>query len=207
MKRKRRVQTRCAHCGRKTTIKPSRIEKSKSGLVFCSNTCAGQYWVSLLPHNARCLYCGKTFHRSPSGLRQGHNTYCSRECYNKARRAGIANTRGPGEKRGKYVKCAYCGKTVYRSPSALQENENHFCSRECMARYRTREGKAAHMRRLVRERGRCEICRLDNTAILIVHHKDGDRENNDESNLTVLCPNCHARVHRGKIDLSDLGQT
>jgi len=33
-----------------------------------------------------------------------------------------------------------------------------------------------------------------------VHHKDGDRTNNEYENLTLLCPNCHALTdtYRGK---------
>lgn len=50
----------------------------------------------------------------------------------------------------------------------------------------------------------CECCK--NTLWkgvpipLEVHHKDGDKENNDIENLQLLCPNCHALTdnYRGK---------
>jgi 5-methylcytosine-specific restriction endonuclease McrA len=32
-------------------------------------------------------------------------------------------------------------------------------------------------------------------AILVLHHEDRNRENNQLSNLEVLCPNCHALEH------------
>jgi RNase P subunit RPR2 len=42
----------------------------------------------------------------------------------------------------------------------------------------------------------CEKCGYDKVSgILIVHHKDRDRTNNNLSNLIVLCPNCHAIEH------------
>lgn len=45
---------------------------------------------------------------------------------------------------------------------------------------------------------KCELCGCDwvnpysNQTILEIHHIDGDRTNNLENNLQVLCPNCHA---------------
>ena len=43
--------------------------------------------------------------------------------------------------------------------------------------------------------GRCgfegESCQMD------VHHRDGDRTNNDPRNLMTLCANCHRLAHRG----------
>ena len=43
---------------------------------------------------------------------------------------------------------------------------------------------------------KCEMCCLtewiSNPITLEVHHKDGDRTNNNYENLQLLCPNCHA---------------
>lgn len=52
-------------------------------------------------------------------------------------------------------------------------------------------------RGLILKRGhRCECCGLtkwlDIDIKLEVHHIDGDKLNNDEDNLSLLCPNCHA---------------
>jgi predicted HNH restriction endonuclease len=42
----------------------------------------------------------------------------------------------------------------------------------------------------------CEKCGYDEVpGILIVHHKDRNRANNELNNLAVLCPNCHAIEH------------
>jgi hypothetical protein len=44
----------------------------------------------------------------------------------------------------------------------------------------------------------CEICKskewMDHKIPLEVHHIDGDRTNNNYSNLQLLCPNCHAQT-------------
>lgn len=50
---------------------------------------------------------------------------------------------------------------------------------------------------LIAEKGhKCECCGrtewLDHPIALEVHHIDGDKTNNDISNLQLLCPNCHA---------------
>ena len=52
---------------------------------------------------------------------------------------------------------------------------------------------------LVRERGHeCEECNLRDwrgvQITLELEHVDGDRSNNDSSNLKLLCPNCHSQT-------------
>lgn len=41
----------------------------------------------------------------------------------------------------------------------------------------------------------CEIC--GTTEDIIVHHVDGDRENNDIDNLVPVCKSCHGKIHTG----------
>ena len=53
--------------------------------------------------------------------------------------------------------------------------------------------------RLIKERGhRCEICELtewmEQAIPLELDHIDGNSDNNDRSNLRVVCPNCHAQT-------------
>jgi len=42
--------------------------------------------------------------------------------------------------------------------------------------------------------GKCEVCGARDN--LVVHHKDNNRHNNSLSNLQLLCPSCHVRIHR-----------
>lgn len=50
--------------------------------------------------------------------------------------------------------------------------------------------------RLLKERGKiCERCGYDKYEILQVHHKNRDRNNNELSNLELICPNCHYEEH------------
>lgn len=57
------------------------------------------------------------------------------------------------------------------------------------------------LRRLVKEgvkKYECEICGIEEwngkPISLQLHHKDGKRNNNELSNLQILCPNCHSQT-------------
>jgi hypothetical protein len=180
-----RVTVQCANCNQEIQVQPSRVEQSKSGHIFCSRDCAAHYQVNHRFLNAQCLYCSKYFHRSPSEFARGLNTYCCRECYDKARQDGVAQTRGPGKKRGKYIPCAQCGKEVYKPPSSLKKIKNHFCSRECKKRFRI-TGTHVPRERMRQKFTSCQSCELNEPDILIIHHKDGNPRNNAEKNLIVL---------------------
>lgn len=51
---------------------------------------------------------------------------------------------------------------------------------------------------------KCSICKWNqinkytNTLPLELEHIDGDSTNNKESNLTILCPNCHSLTSTSK---------
>ncbi len=48
---------------------------------------------------------------------------------------------------------------------------------------------------LQRQLHRCNDCR-EYLRFQDFHHKDGNRSNNDISNIVALCPNCHAKKTR-----------
>ncbi len=51
---------------------------------------------------------------------------------------------------------------------------------------------------LLKRGHKCERCGFSSDpAILHIHHKDRNRRNNAESNLEILCPNCHETEHHG----------
>jgi hypothetical protein len=66
-----------------------------------------------------------------------------------------------------------------------QEGENNH-------QYKT--GIGTYSQRAFEHYGRkCNRC--DSTELLLVHHRDEDRTNNDLSNLEVLCKGCHQEHH------------
>ena len=106
--------------------------------------------------------------------------------------------------------CIYCENT-------LKTSSKLYCSKKCQTEYNYliyinkwklgsvdgRKGKmsvSTHIRRyMFRKYNSCcclcgwgEINKSTGSTPLDLHHKDGDSTNNDESNLLLLCPNCHS---------------
>lgn len=55
---------------------------------------------------------------------------------------------------------------------------------------------------------KCQVCGFnEDVRVLDVHHIDKNKENNKIENFIVLCPNCHAKVHRVGLDLSKVSYT
>lgn len=112
----------------------------------------------------------------------------------------------------KTYKCLYCGKEFIPNYS----NRKKFCCVECSAAYMKRQtiedwkiGKndgtkgyncssAVRNYLLKKHNYKCEKCGwgiinpYTNRVPLQIHHIDGNSLNNLESNLQVLCPNCHS---------------
>ena len=109
--------------------------------------------------------------------------------------------------------CAYCGKEMHRvrfESGRLEDlsafKRRKYCCRECMRKAFIKVGEnnqlyapSHHTARAIaytiqeKER-KCEIC--GSTSNIDVHHKDGNRTNNNPENLVLLCRSCHMKEHR-----------
>lgn len=81
-----------------------------------------------------------------------------------------------------------------------------YCSTKCQHIYQTATKRAAGTlttgtlrKHILKERGhKCEECGIiewnGKPIIFEMDHKDGNHENNDPSNLKILCPNCHSQT-------------
>lgn len=109
-------------------------------------------------------------------------------------------------------KCLYCGKVFFKEPSS----KRLFCSPSCSGKYveeqhikEWKQGKVSGTScyscstfvrnyMLRKHDFKCEKCgwgeknKFTNKVPLQIHHIDGNSLNNSESNLQVLCPNCHS---------------
>lgn len=144
--------------------------------------------------NCNCKICNKEIYRRPSQINKGC-VYCSQDCYGKSCTILVA--------------CVICGAEYKKG---LHKKT---CSRECSnklrigSKYNGRplkdkvKNQKALKSRLIELRGTCcERCQYHNTIILNVHHKirRADGGSNDLDNLELICPNCHAEEHYGKVN-------
>ena len=137
--------------------------------------------------NVGCAVCGVMIYRRPAQIKLGR-VCCGQDCYGKSQRKERA--------------CVVCG-----TPMLAGLNKKT-CCRACANSNRkgirygrgSPKDKVKAQRslkiRLLKQRGpQCERCGYQKVPILQVHHKDRDRQNNELSNLELICANCHAEEH------------
>lgn len=102
--------------------------------------------------------------------------------------------------------CTNCG-TIFERPFSAKRSMSgrYFCTRSCSASYNNRVYKSrenhpnwvngASSYRSQVDFDVCSDCGEARYYLLMVHHRDKDRSNNDPANLVVLCYNCHALHH------------
>ncbi len=139
--------------------------------------------------NTNCCVCHKPVYKRPSQIKLNHGkVYCGLECY------GISCRR---EK-----PCIICGKPV------LAGLNKKTCSRSCSnklrigthyhggySRSKVKNYQSLKMRLIAQRGKKCERCGYGKLEILQVHHVNKDRNNNELSNLELICPNCHYEEH------------
>ena len=106
--------------------------------------------------------------------------------------------------------CDYCHKKFKRLKSEVSENYN-FCSKTCGNRFKnkalTNWTNSCDYRRNAFNAypHQCAVCGWDeDERILEVHHIDENRNNNDLTNLIILCPICHKKITLHLFTLEDL---
>ena len=101
----------CEYCGKEFNAHHSKQK-------FCSTLC--QHEARRKTHVFECQHCGKSFKSKAKNKK-----FCSTKCYHESQRK-IIN-----------AFCDYCGKPITFSPSQEKYYQNHFCSNECSAKFRS----------------------------------------------------------------------
>ena len=115
----------------------------------------------------------------------------------------------------KYIEttCAFCGKKFERLKTQVEKSKSGlvFCSKECGNKYKNEQvanyQNSTDYRRnaFLTYPHKCYVCGYDDDErILEVHHVDENRNNNDISNLKILCPNCHKKLSLHLYTLEEL---
>ncbi len=152
-----------------------------------------------------CLYCGKEFLKANNQIKLKQNHYCGNKCLLNA----IQKKRKENVKTQPDVFCAYCGKKIERKHFSKTKSGLHFCNRICKGKACKIDGNCPEIRpahygnseTMYRDKMQTELtvgcidCGEKRNYMLHVHHIDGDRSNNDKSNLEVVCGNCHIKRH------------
>ena len=146
-----------------------------------------------------CGHCKKEFLRRKNASKP--KKYCCKKCHEESSRNRAI------------VKCTNCDKKIERTLSQLRSVKHgfHFCDRKCKEEAQKLGGKCPEIRpahfgtgtgeHSYRESMKEEIklgcvdCSNKTYFVLLVHHKDGIRQNNKKENLEVVCRNCHAKRH------------
>lgn len=148
--------------------------------------------------------CGKMFEALAKEVKRGNAKYCSRSCSSRMLRG----------RQVEYIKltCFTCGVEFEKNPSRLVNSKHgvYFCGRKCKDEGQRLEngitaiqphhyGTGQANYRKIASRHYDQICNRCGYAeypeVLVVHHKDRNRDNNLPSNLEILCPTCHEVEH------------
>ena len=149
----------------------------------------------------KCLYC-----LEPLSYKDRYKIFCDSKC------SAIYNNTHK-KKKGEGKICSFCNLPFYS-----KFDISKYCSLECSSshqyaksikKWKNGESKGysgktlqicVWLRRYLFEKfnskcckcGWCEINTTTNKVPLEVNHIDGDASNNSESNLELICPNCHS---------------
>lgn len=134
-----------------------------------------------------CETCGREFYIFPSRLRRtkkdGIPRFCSMGCYDKhGEKNPFHGKRHSIETRERWIGSALRSALGRRrAVQVIDQNKNIIgCKKKEM---------------FISEKGKCERCGFGDLRVLIIHHKDRNRKNNNRMNLEVICPNCHFLEH------------
>lgn len=183
---------KCSNCGKE--VKIFHKDRAQRKHIFCSKKCEGEYRKKNNKENAVCPICKRKFHIRPSSLHDGSIHCCSKECSIELRKIrmsgennhqyGLKGELNSSYKGGERINVG--GYILVYSPGNPFRNSDDYVLEH----------------RLVAEK---YLLNEENSVIIngekylkpeyVVHHIDGNRRNNEVSNLVVMTRNEHTQLH------------
>ena len=113
----------CEWCGTPVYKTPYQLKKHKHH--YCSNKCQAEKKHFDTYEDRPCEICGTLMHVS----KKSSQKFCSCECQRmwQTQQVGELNVRFTQEK----IACDYCGQDFFIKKYKVNNNQNHFCSKEC----------------------------------------------------------------------------
>tara|TARA_R110000868_G_scaffold103681_1_gene285319 strand:- start:175 stop:687 length:513 start_codon:yes stop_codon:yes gene_type:complete len=145
-----------------------------------------------------CKQCNKV-------IEKRSNIFCNRSCA-----ASYNNKQKPKRtKQSQTFECLNCNEKFERYPSAIAKGQNKFCCMDCTAEFKKKEATDRFRKGEVKSRQSirtalleqnghiCSVCNLKDwlgkPITLWVDHIDGFANNNNPSNMRLICPNCDSQ--------------
>lgn len=151
------TEIKCNNCGERRSYPDAWLRKKDSAGKFCSKECMRAH------HNTKieCFNCSVEFER-PNYLTNGDRQFCSKSCYRK------------------FLEEAQENHPTWKGGKSFETYPREF--------YDKREGI------IERDGKKCQQCNMSKqehyeeyNEDLHVHHIDGDKNNNEDTNLVTLC--------------------
>ena len=180
----------CKGCGKPITYK---IDAGKPTKQWCSASCALSH---VIPTKVlTCVDCGNTFEF------KGRTTKLRCDvCWKKHQSVLVMSSRA---RKDPSVQIGVGSGGNQNNDVSIDPEQREMMNASRRAYYARKAdrlrviARSKYREKTLRQGKACDICGYDkNEAALVVHHKDMDRVNNDESNLVVICANCHSILHK-----------
>jgi hypothetical protein len=212
------VEFNCDFCGKLSEKSPSHMNEENN---YCSRSCGNKDMSADKP-SVKCNYCGEEFEVTPSRYNQSDNFYCNKKCETKWRNENAKYGEDNHNYERIDTECDYCGESISVIKWEYNNYDHNFCDNKCSYDWRSenikgenhpnyKDGSAPkkYPREFYRMRDdvldkysqTCLVCGMDDKEHrkkynkgICVHHIDGDVDNNELSNLVVLCQTCNSRV-------------
>lgn len=126
-----RVIRQCASCGKDVFVPLNKIKKVKQ--FFCNHDCRCDYRGRSA--EVPCGTCGKLLKRRPSEIKSRRRHFCDLVCRAEWMKTQTGESSPHYEGAQAQVQCDNCGVSFARNRREMKDHKNHFCCKECHAKW------------------------------------------------------------------------